>query len=221
MHPLEGKELYKGLLKEYGLESAAYSDVELLRFHAGEKLYEECECISKLMFITNGVVKMSRASENGRTQIVSNFQRKGIIGEIELMTGEAEALTTVTAVSDVECLAVNYSYCRSQIHTNTILLYRLSSVLAERLKESSLNFTSSVLHSAKERLGAYILQGSYQGIFKDVLMDTAVSVGISYRHMFRILDQMCRDGILEKVEQGFKILKEDELRKLAGDAFVT
>ena len=74
---------------------------------------------------------------------------------------------------------------------------------------------SASLYSGEERLCAYILQTSHNGIFSDILTDTACSVGMSYRHMFRLLNHLCEDGVLEKRENGYRILDRESLAEKA------
>ncbi len=59
----------------------------------------------------------------------------------------------------------------------------------------------------------YILQNSHRSLFRDTLTDVSCSVGMSYRHMFRLLGQLCEEGILEKRESGYCIMKKEELAR--------
>lgn len=51
------------------------------------------------------------------------------------------------------------------------------------------------------------------GVFREPLSDTAQSVAVSYRHVFRIMNKLCAQGILEKTEEGFRILDPEALRR--------
>ena len=101
------------------------------------------------------------------------------------------------------------------LKSNVRFLNRLGSELALKLIRSSQNFVSASLYSGEERLCAYILQTSHNGIFSDILTDTACSVGMSYRHMFRLLNRLCEDGVLEKWENGYRILDRESLAEKA------
>ena len=86
--------------------------------------------------------------------------------------------------------------------------------LANKLLNSSNNYTNSALYSATSRLAKYIIENSYNNNFADVLTEVATSTGMSYRHMFRLLDEMCQNKILEKTATGYKILDLDKLNQL-------
>ena len=48
--------------------------------------------------------------------------------------------------------------------------------------------------------------------------EVAQSVGISYRHVFRILGELCREGILERTKSGFRIRDRERLRQRSCEA---
>ena len=73
----------------------------------------------------------------------------------------------------------------------------------------------SALHTAEERLCAYIRETSYRSFFREVLTDTASSIGVSYRHLHRMLAALCGKGILEKTPQGYRVLDPARLEKKA------
>lgn len=129
------------------------------------------------------------------------------------MTRQLNATCSVKAVTDFECIAVSYQNCLAELKTNLVLLNKLGTELAEKLTTSSDNFTSTALCTGEQRLCAYILQNSHRGLFRDTLTDVSCSVGMSYRHMFRLLGQLCEEGILEKRESGYYIKNQEELAR--------
>ena len=202
-------------LEEYGLLGVARDACSCLLFEPGETLLVEGDPIGWYGVVINGRAKVCRAAPDGRTLILCNYMSDGMIGEIELLTNRQTATTTVTAISDFECVAVRYEACRAELKENAAFLYKLGSVLAEKLVQSADGFSSSVLCSGTQRLCAYILQTSNHGVFSDVLTDVSCSVGLSYRHMFRLLGKLCADGILEKRETGYRILDRSKLARLS------
>ena len=92
--------------------------------------------------------------------------------------------------------------------------------LAQKLMQSNTNGAINLLHSLEERLCAYMIQASYQGIFCEKLTDVAIWLGTSYRHLLRILEKLCKEQILKKQKGMYLILDEKALKERASEEFI-
>ena len=164
-----------------------------------------------LGIIVCGKAKICSTAPNGRNLVLCYYISEGIIGDLELMTGLKTATTTIAAITDFECITISLSIHSAALKSNTAFLNKVGNELALKLLRSSASFVSSSLYSGEERLCAYILQTSHNNMFSDILSDVSCSVGMSYRHMFRLLNQLCAQGILEKHGYGYLILDRDAL----------
>lgn len=70
--------------------------------------------------------------------------------------------------------------------------------------------------SFRTRIRSYILGAEETGIFRDIMTDTATSVGTSYRHLYRMMGELCSEGIFEKRPSGCRILDYRRLKELGG-----
>lgn len=174
-------------------------------------MLREGQPIGWLAIVVSGSAKVCRTAPNGKSLILCYYISGGLIGEIELLTRQGNATCSVKAVTDFVCIAVNCQDCLAELKTNVIFLNKLGMELAKKLTASSDNFTSNALCTGEQRLCAYILQNSHGGLFCDTLTDVSCSVGMSYRHMFRLLGQLCEEGILKKRESGYYISNQEEL----------
>ena len=200
-------------LAEYGLQDIPRSACECLQFAPGETISREGAPISRLAVVIDGRAKICRTAANGKSLILCYYISDGLIGEIELLSNQEKATATVTAISDFECVVVSYRNCAVNLKTNVAFLNKMGTVLAEKLSKIADNLVSSALCSGEQRLCHYILQSSHHGVFSDILIDVSCSVGLSYRHMFRLLGQLCEEGILEKRENGYFISNRTELAR--------
>ncbi len=203
----------KSKLAEYGLENIPFEECMDLHFKPGDVILWEGEEISKLLIVMNGKAKVCKIAPSGKSLILCYYISEGIIGEVELLTQQKNASSTVAAISDFDCISISYQSCQNELNKNIKFLHMLSIDLAVKLTRSSDNYAMSALYTGEERLCAYILQNSHQNIFNDILMDTACSLGTSYRHIFRLLGQLCEEGILKKIDNGYLILNRNELIK--------
>lgn len=200
-------------LAEYGLQNIPLDSCFYLHFSSGEEVLREGLPISWFYIITNGRAKVCRTDPNGKSLILCYYISDGMIGEIELMTKQEICTSTVMAITDFECIAIDYQNCMEELKTNTFFLNKIGVALAEKLSRSSDNFTSSALCTGEQRLCSYILQTSHHNIFNDILADVSCSIGLSYRHLFRLLTQLCEDKILDKRNSGYYILNRKELER--------
>lgn len=202
----------KKLLKDYNFCDDTISSSSHLIFNANELILTDKEEIKNLYIVTEGKAKTERYSDEGKNVIVSKFIEKGFIGEIELLNDLSYSVAQIQAISDFHLIAVPYAMIKEELKTNIVFLNILIKNLAHNLLYSSNNYLNTTLHDAKYRLSKYILDNSHNNIFADVLTEVATSTGMSYRHMFRILEKMCNDKILEKTKSGYKILNINALK---------
>ena len=202
-------------LAEYGLQNAPRDAFECLRFAPGEMILREGEEISRLALVMHGRSKVCRTAANGKSLILFYYVSGGMIGEVELMGGKKTATASVVALSAFECVAVRYRHCLEQMKTNTVFLSKVGTALAGKLMRSSDSFASAALCSGEQRLCAYILQTANKDVFSDVLTDVSCSVGMSYRHVFRLLGRLCGEGVLKKQGGGYVIARWDALVRRA------
>ena len=213
MKRLPLKKEHTACLAEYGLQNVPISACCCLRFAAGEDVLREGHPIGWIAIVVEGNAKVCRTAPNGKSLILCYNISHGLIGEIELMTRQVNATSSVKAVTELECVAVSYQNCLAELKTNLVFLNKLGTELAEKLTASSDNFTSTALCTGEQRLCAYVIQNSHRGLFCDTLTDVSCSVGMSYRHMFRLLGKLCEEGILEKRESGYYIVDQEELAR--------
>ncbi|MEG2718091.1 MAG: helix-turn-helix domain-containing protein, partial [Clostridia bacterium] len=69
------------------------------------------------------------------------------------------------------------------------------------------------------RLCSYIRIVCANGFFHEKLTELAELLGTSYRHLLRTLDALCAQGVLSREENGFRVMDEEALQRLGGDAY--
>lgn len=213
--PLKKEHLNK--LTEYGINNMVLDACTCLHFKAGETILQEGMPIIQLMIVITGKAKVCSTGKNGKDLVLCYYISDGIIGDIELMTNTYVAATNMIAITDFECIALPYQKYAIELKNNLAFLNRIGSELSAKLLRSSKNYVYTALYSGEERLCSYILQTSHDDIFDDILTDVSCSTGMSYRHMFRLLNQLCNDGLLNKRDKGYLIVDRDELIRRAAE----
>lgn len=204
-------------VSDYGLACIPANAWQHLCFEQGEMVTKEGEMLPMLALVLKGKAKVCCTAENGKNLILCHYLSSGLIGDVELMTNCSSATATVIAISQLECLAVDREHCIKELDRNILFLRSLGENVSRKLINSSDNFVNSALCTGKQRLCTYILQNSNRNIFCDVLTDVSCSVGISYRHLLRILNELCTEKILEKQNNGYFIKDEAKLIELSSN----
>lgn len=209
------KEKHFQKLAEYGICVDSVKGCSCLRYEAGEVILQEGMPIESLFIVVEGKAKVCAAAQNGKNLVLCYYISNGILGDIELMQNMQCADSSIIALTDFECISIPYHNNIKELKTNVSFLNRVASELAFKVMQSSDNHVSAALYSGEERLCTYILQTAHKGVFNDTLTDVAASVGMSYRHMFRILTQLCKEGVLEKKKSGYHIVDRISLEERA------
>ena len=199
------------VLSQYGLKYEYLKNCQIHIYNSNEHLLYQDDEVLNLYILIKGDVFVYVNGKNGKKLILCHYQSKGIIGEISLMLNEYISSTTVKAISQVECIAIDLKKNAKYLKENIQFLNIIGQNLSLNLLNRSHAHISSAMYNSEERLCSYILLSHHNGIFKEYLTDTAQSIGISYRHVFRIINRLCKENILEKTNNGYKIINMKEL----------
>jgi len=219
MHSSHFKKEHFKKLEQYGINHMILDTGLCLKYKAGETILHEGMPILYLFIVVKGKAKVCAIAKNGKDLVLCYYISHGLIGDIELMTNASHASSSVIAVTDFECIALPYKNYAADLKNNLTFLNRLGSELSVKLIRSSKDYVSTALCTGEERLCSYILESSNNQVFNEVLADESSSIGMSYRHMFRLLNQLCMDGILDKKDYGYLIIDRHELIRRSADSF--
>ena len=215
MKKLPVTEEHLRLLASYGLEDYPKNEIQCLCFSPQEQIACQGHPLPGLYILTEGQAKVCNFASNGKTIILSYYLSSGFIGEVEMMENSAEVHSTVMAISQCTCLLLTAKHNQAFLEAHPLFLYRVSMSLAILCQQSNRFTIAASLFTAEQRLCAYILQTAENGIFCKVLTEVSACLGMSYRHLFRLLDKLCKEGYLEKTKKGYRLLKEKEMAKKA------
>ena len=118
-------------------------------------------------------------------------------------------------MSDFRCITIPTDRNKAYLLGNPAFTCIAASQLAKKLMRSTEQTVENTLYTAEIRLCRYILAASDNSLFRDVMTDVSYSVGISYRHLYRMMNGLCSDGVLEKTGEGYRICDMEQLKKRA------
>ena len=205
--------LYKASLAEYGLDWIDPTAAVLLRYDRCEWMLHAEQEISYLYIMLSGKAKVCMSDESGRNLLLCYYISEGIMGDIELLMGRREAISSVQAVSPVVCIGLPLAVYAPMLLSHLPFVLRAAKGLAIKLHDSVSSTTEIILRPFEARLCEYLLQTAQNGVFAERLIDVAEQLGVSYRHLLRSLKALCEEGLVEKRADGYHLLNESNLRK--------
>ena len=216
--PLEEK--YIRRLADYFETDIDLRDAVVLRFRPGEIILREGMPMEYFLFVISGKAKVCSATASGKDLLLCYYVSEGIIGDIELMTDTLIAGTTVSAVTEFLCIGLPYAKYARALKGDLLFINWVGRELSMKLLRNSKNGAITALHSGEERLCAHILLTAHDSIFSENLTDAARSIGISYRHLLRVLSRLCSENIMLKENNGYRIADRKELIRRAQDFYM-
>lgn len=198
------------LLKKYGL-SDHHALCEIRRYESGDIVFSQGFEYKYILLVVSGKAKVCTTSPSGKSLVLAYYLSSGIIGDVELMSKTNYATASVVALSAFECLVVPFQDDDDTMFKNLTFMTELAKGLSNNLVSSSHDYSSNALYSGEQRLCTYILKGAYKNYFYDNLSDVAATIGISYRHLLRLLKKLCESNILKKEKRAFLILDKEKL----------
>lgn len=201
------------ILQSYGVEFEKLMNCAARTYGFGERLVSEGLPNKFLFLVTAGRAKVGVSAPNGKNIILCFYISAGLMGEVEYFSGSEVGSTTVTALEHLRCILIPIRENKAYLDSNLAFTRVAAAALADKLLQRANNVIENTLYTAEMRLCRYIFNASEGDHFRDVMMDVAYSVGISYRHLYRMMGVLCRDGILQKDPTGYRICDRARLQE--------
>lgn len=188
-------------------------ELRLHRFRRGDFIYREGEPLRDLYLLVRGQVKVFRTFNNGKVSVVEFSSAFDVLGEVELVEARGTTIA-VQAMRECDCLGLSMAACREELLRDYTFLAFIARRLGERLGSISNHQSLNASYSVEVRLARYIHFTRRGDMFEERLTEAAEYLGVSYRHLQRIIARFCDEGILERTRRGYRLLKGDYLEDL-------
>lgn len=216
--PLTGD--YADVLERYGLEGLDFGRLVLLHYQKGEYIHRQGEPLDFLMLVLQGRAKVWVATADGKSLLLSFYTGQGVLGEVELLSGDLRATTTGQAITPFVCIGVPLGVFGGALKANLRFLNAAGAAMAQKLNRCCKNSALNLLHPLEPRLCAYILMTHEAGRLCDRLTELSELLGVSYRHLLRTLERLCAQGVLEKRTHHYFVADEVALRRRSDDFYM-
>lgn len=106
----------------------------------------------------------------------------------------------------------------------TAFLQFLLRVITQKFYVKSKSLSFNLMHPVEVRLASYLLSVSFDETNAQItgrlntesLKDTANFIGTSYRHLNRVILQLCRDGLIDRSDGFIQVKDWEGVKALSG-----
>lgn len=215
------KEEIRRYLTESGFESffsiSIKEDVRLYLADKGEDILKEGEKSDGfLYYMVSGRAKLFCSLSNGKTSLLDFLHGDCFIGELELLSVRKSTMG-VKALSPCFLLALPIEKYRSRLLSDACFLRILCTTLAKKEEQRMQTLLNTQGFPLTNRLAHFVLFAASDGIYTERNTDASAYLGVSYRHLTQMLSEFTQNGYLERMQGGYRIVNEQELRLLADE----
>lgn len=193
-------------------------------FEKGKLICDKDDEINRLYFVVKGKVKVYTITPEGKKLILRFINPLAIVGDIELIQN-SKAHNVVEACSDVVAISITNTVIRNKLLHDPIFMMFLLENIANTLKISTRFTALNLLYPVEVRVASYLLSistDSNGNMYKEDLDSTSVSsiadfIGVSYRHVIRVLQKFYSEKLIEK-NNGVIVIKDfSRMKEVAKD----
>ncbi|PEZ42170.1 hypothetical protein CN345_05620 [Bacillus thuringiensis] len=197
---------------------------QLNYFEKGELICNIDDEMDRLYFVVKGKVKVYTITSEGKKLILRFINPLAIVGDIELIQN-SKAHNVVEACSDVIAISISNTVIRNKLLHDPIFMKFLLENIANTLKISTRFTALNLLYPVEVRVASYLLSistDSNGNMYKGDLDTTSVTsiadfIGVSYRHVIRVLQRFYNDNLIEK-SNGVIVIKDfSRMKEVAKD----
>jgi len=179
----------------------------LRHYEAGQMILLEASEGEQCFFVTEGSVKITRLSKEGREVILAILNDGDFFGEMSLLDGESRS-ANVIALDDTKVLTLNRNDFLLVIKEYPQIAIQLLKEMALRLRKSDRQIASLSLSDAEKRIALCILRiAEEQGVIQKghvsipkapIQQDIANMSGTSRETVSRALKLLEKEGFIQR-----------------------
>ncbi|MCH4566284.1 Crp/Fnr family transcriptional regulator [Bacillus sp. ES1-5] len=200
------------MLKIFSEIDTAYFQVN--HFDKGKFICNIDDAMDRLYFVVKGKVKVYTITPEGKKLILRFINPLAVVGDIEFIQN-SKVHNVVEACSDVIAISISHAVIRNKLLHDPIFMNFLLENIANTLKISTRFTALNLLYPVEVRVASYLLSistDSNGNMYKKDLDATSISsiadfIGVSYRHVIRVLQKFYKEKLIEK-RNGVIVIKD-------------
>ncbi len=226
MEIIKNRNLLRHFINAFQLDEKFEGDMtELMTVYSFEKGELVCNIDDHLeffYFVVQGKLKIYTILENGKSVLVRFYSPPSVVGDLEMFKEyrvrcNVEAITKTLVIGikmeDIRKYASNdHTFLKFVIENLSHKLYTLSNMTALNQSYPFINrFASYLITVACDDNNKLISE-----IKTSNMTELATFLGVSYRHLNRVIKGLCSRGLIKRTREGLIILDYEKLKEMSG-----
>lgn len=199
---------------------AIATNASLIRFKKGQVLFREGDPAGGFFFMHEGKVKVHKQWGTEKDLIIKIAADGDVLGHRGIGPGQAYPVTA-TALDEGSACFITTAFFRTTLKVNSELSYQMMMLYAHELQATEHNMRNMVHMDVKGRIaGALLKMKAIFGLDKAghidsnmTRQDIASFAGTTYETLFKVLNELARDGVLQVSGKSIAIRQENRLAK--------
>jgi CRP-like cAMP-binding protein len=209
--------LFSGLTEAEKEAAIAILSPKVKHFSSGECILSSAQNMPCLCFIESGRVSVSSCS-NGGSVLLTQHKEGDCVGAASLFSQGKQYPTVVKAIGRVTALIIGEDALESLLSINAKVALNHIRYLSGKIRFLNDKIDSFSGRDGESRLAKYLLANSNEeGVFTPPVSMTkiAASLDISRASLYRLLDQMEKNHLIENTSGAIRIIDTFTLERIA------
>ena len=186
---------------------------KLVEFEENEYVFVQDEIPEFLYLMVHGRCRVQTLLPNGKGIILHTMKAPCLIGEMELIR---EVPTfTVQTLESCRMLSIPFKQCKEYLLEDAFFLRKLCFELIGKERMNAAALIHAFGYPLENRLAKFILENRQEDKFIVRKVDVAESLGVSYRHVGKVMKDFVDKKYLMKEKFIYTIINENALMDLA------
>lgn len=187
--------------------------IQITEYSKGEYIIRGTESLTHIYYLIKGTAKLYEFHKNGRQSLINFFTPPSFFGIPEFFELNKRPFPLVAHTS---CLFIEVDTlrCRSKLLQDAQFLQFCCSIAFRQNVIQNRRYMHLTSSPSRNNFAACLVLLQNNGILSFTYTELAEYLAISYRHLMRLISDMCEEGIIERTPKGIKILDWDKIHSL-------
>ncbi|SFD01893.1 transcriptional regulator /transcriptional regulator, Crp/Fnr family [Chitinophaga sp. CF118] len=198
--------------------TAISTNARLVSFKKGQSIFTEGDVVTGFYFLHTGKVKIHKQWGEDKDLIIKFAGAGDVLGHRGMGTNQFYPVSA-TALENITACFVTPEFLKTTLKVNNELTYQLMLYYANELQEAEKGIRNMVHMDVKSRIADSLLKIASlfgindQGEINSTLtrQDIASFVGTTYETLFKLMNEMIHEGVIESSGKNIRILDKKKL----------